>query len=228
MAQILPITPTLLNTYLTCPRQYEAKYITKEVVFKQNEAGLYGQMVHESVENALKSGAALVPDAEFMAPLVNWCWQMAQKPGIEMFVEHKLCITRNFEPTTWGSKTKPAWLRGVADVFFVDHTNRLNIIVDWKTGKPKVDSTQARILSLCAKHTTGYEKQLCLWAHVKHDELITDAMNLTTLDPVQPMLQDVARYETACRNNAFPANRNGLCNAWCDVLTCPHNGKNGG
>lgn len=71
MATPLPITPSLLNTFLTCPRQYEAKYITKEVVFQQNDAARYGDMVHKSVEDTLKSGAALVPDAEFMSPLVK-------------------------------------------------------------------------------------------------------------------------------------------------------------
>lgn len=227
MATPLPITPSLLNVFLTCPRQYEAKYITKEVVFQQNAAAQYGDMVHKSVEDTLKAGAALVPDAEFMQPLVDWCRAMAARPGMTMYVEHRMCITRNFEPTSWFAKPpKKPWLRGIADVFFKDDVNKMNINVDWKTGKPKHDKTQSRLLSLCAKHNTGYTKTLNLWVHVKHDQLIMDSFDLVDLAPVQPLLLDVARYEKACADNAFPAIRNGLCGAWCDVLSCPHNGKN--
>lgn len=228
MATPLPITPSLLNVFLTCPRQYEARYITKEVVFQQNDAALFGDMVHKSVEAALKEGAALAPEAEFMQPLVNWCRMMAAQPGMTMYVEHRMCIRRDFTPTTWFGKgeNKP-WMRGIADVFFKDDVHKLNINVDWKTGKPKHDKTQSRILSLCAKHNTGYTKTLNLWAHVKHGELIMDSFDLVDLAPVQDMLLDVARYERACETNQFPAIRNGLCGQWCDVLSCVHNGKNG-
>lgn len=227
MATPLPITPSLLNVFLTCPRQYQAKYITKEVVFQQNEAALFGDMVHKSVEKTLKEGAALIPAAEFMQPMVDWCRMMAAQPGMTMYVEHKMCITRNFEPTTWLAKPpKKPWLRGIADVFFKDDAHQLNINVDWKTGKPKHDKTQSRILSLCAKHNTGYTKTLNLWVHVKHGQLMMDSFDLVDLAPVQGLLLDVARYERACAADQFPAIRNGLCGQWCDVLRCPHNGKN--
>lgn len=227
MATPLPITPSLLNVFLTCPRQYQAKYITKEVVFQQNEAALFGDMVHKSVEKTLKEGAALIPAAEFMQPMVDWCRMMAAQPGMTMYVEHKMCITRNFEPTTWLAKPpKKPWLRGIADVFFKDDAHQLNINVDWKTGKPKHDKTQSRLLSLCARYNTGYTKTLNLWVHVKHGQLMMDSFDLVDLAPVQGLLLDVARYEQAYAADQFPAIRNGLCGQWCDVLSCPHNGKN--
>lgn len=227
MATPLPITPSLLNVFLTCPRQYQAKYITKEVVFQQNEAALFGDMVHKSVEKTLKEGAALIPAAEFMQPMVDWCRMMAAQPGMTMYVEHKMCITRNFEPTTWLAKPpKKPWLRGITDVFFKDDAHQLNINVDWKTGKPKHDKTQSRLLSLCARYNTGYTKTLNLWVHVKHGQLMMDSFDLVDLAPVQGLLLDVARYEQACAADQFPAIRNGLCGQWCDVLSCPYNGKN--
>jgi hypothetical protein len=205
---------------------YQAKYITKEVVFQQNDVALFGDMVHKSVEKTLREGAALVPDAEFMQQYVDWC-RAKRAAGWRWAIEERLCITRNFERTTWFAKGDRApWLRGIADVFFVDDINETNIIVDWKTGKPKHDKTQAHLLSLCAKHVTGYSKTICLWVHVLHDELIQETIDLTVLDPVQGLLQDVARYENACKADEFPAIRNGLCGKWCDVLSCPHNGKN--
>lgn len=35
--KFIPITPSTLNTMNTCPRQFEAKYVTKEVEFKESE-----------------------------------------------------------------------------------------------------------------------------------------------------------------------------------------------
>ncbi|EIO6575269.1 PD-(D/E)XK nuclease family protein [Escherichia coli] len=223
----LPITPSLLNTFLTCPRQYEAKYITKEVVFQQTEAAAYGDRIHKAVESVLKHGAALTPEAEFMQPLVDWCRSMAARPGTEMFVEEKLAVTHALAPCSWrGDKGMAPWQRGIADVFFIDHTNKLNIVVDWKTGKLKDDRTQQHILSLCASRKTGYSKTLCMWVFVKEEDLITHVLNLEGLDPIAVHLQNVKAYEEACANNHFPAIRNGLCGKWCDVLSCVHNGKN--
>ncbi|WP_218078446.1 PD-(D/E)XK nuclease family protein [Escherichia coli] len=223
----LPITPSLLNTFLTCPRQYEAKYITKEVVFKQTEEAAYGDRVHKAMENALKHGAALTPEAEFMQPFVDWCRDMASRPGIEMFVEERLAVTHSMTPCSWrGDNGMAAWQRGIADVFFVYHKYKLNIVVDWKTGKLKDDKTQQQLLSLCASKRTGYSKTLCMWAFVKAKDLITHVLNLEDLVPIATHLQNVKAYEEACANNAFPPIRNGLCGKWCDVMNCVHNGKN--
>lgn len=223
----LPITPSLLNTFLTCPRQYEAKYITKEVVFKQTEEAAYGDRVHKAMENALKHGAALTPEAEFMQPFVDWCRDMAARPGVEMFVEERLAVTHSMTPCGWrGDKGMAAWQRGIADVFFVYHKYKLNIVVDWKTGKLKDDKTQQQLLSLCASKRTGYSKTLCMWAFVKAKDLITHVLNLEDLVPIATHLQNVKAYEEACANNAFPPIRNGLCGKWCDVVNCVHNGKN--
>lgn len=227
MATPLPITPSLLNTFLLCPRQYEAKYITKEVQFVQSEAAAYGDRIHKSVEAALKLNAALTPEASFMQPLVNWCRMLASQEGVEMYVEEKLAVTRGLQPCGWfgPSKTEKAWQRGMADVFFVDHKNKMNIVVDWKTGKAKDDKTQSHILSLCASKRTGYTKTLCMWVFVKANDIYKETLDLIDLMPVSTLLANVKAYENACARNEFPALRNGLCNNWCDVVSCIHNGK---
>lgn len=228
MATPLPISPSLLNTFLLCPRQYEAKYITKEVTFTPNEAAAYGDRVHKSVEAALKLTAALTPEAAFMQPLVDWCRTLASQDGVEMHVEEKLAITHTFQSCGWAgpSRAEKAWQRGIADVFFIDHVNKLNIIVDWKTGKPKDDKTQSHLLSLCATKRTGYPRTVCLWVFCTKDSLYSQTLDLLDLTPVNTHLANVLAYEQACANNAFPAVRNGLCGKWCDVTSCIHNGKN--
>lgn len=233
MAAILPITPTLLSTFLTCPRQYKAKYITKEVVFTANEATLFGRRLHESVENTLKHQAALTPEAAFMQPYVNWCFKKAAQPGVEMLVETRLAITGAYEPCEWGgwpangsTVGRKVWQRLQVDVLFIDHTNKMNIIVDWKTGKPRPDHTQKDIACICATRKTGYTKNVCMWMHVKHGEQIVEAVDLVSLKPVEAHLENIKRYEAACLADNFEPTKNGLCGQWCDVIACPHNGKN--
>lgn len=223
MAKILPISPSLLNTFKTCPRQYRAKYITKEVVFKPNAAAMYGDRIHKAVEAALKHGAALTPEASYMQPLVNFVRDYAARPGVELFVEERLGVTHDEQPCRWGDKN--VRYRGIMDVFMIDHKKRLNINIDWKTGKPKDDPTQANILAMCATRRTGYVDNLNMWVFANHNKIIHNRLRLDSLIPVQNTLSDFASYERACRENKFPATINGLCMEWCDVVSCCYNGR---
>lgn len=223
MAQILPITPSLINTFKTCPLQYKAKYITKEVVFQQNEAAAYGDRIHKAVEAALKHNAALTPEASYMQPLVNWVKAYAAMPGVDMFVEERMGVTHVDQPCGW--RDKNVRYRGIMDVFLIDHNKHLNVNIDWKTGKPKDDQTQANILSMCATRRTGYVNNLNMWVFANHDKIIHNKVKLDSLIPVQNTLADFTAYERACRNDEFPATPNGLCGKWCDVMSCQYNGR---
>ncbi|UIU63900.1 hypothetical protein H6S30_26580 (plasmid) [Escherichia coli] len=172
--------------------------------------------------------AALTPEADFYAAVGRLVPQYGGATGPLRYVcRRKAGGYSCTGPCSWrGDKGMAPWQRGIADVFFIDHTNKLNIVVDWKTGKLKDDRTQQHILSLCASRKTGYSKTLCMWVFVKEEDLITHVLNLEGLDPIAVHLQNVKAYEEACANNHFPAIRNGLCGKWCDVLSCVHNGKN--
>lgn len=220
MVKPLPITPTLLDTFLTCPRQYQAKYVTKEVVFQQNAAAAYGDRIHKAVQAALETKTILPSEAAFMQPLVEWCNALSSQPATHMFVERKLAITRDLKRTDW----KNGWLRGMADVMFVDNLHQLNIIIDWKTGK-KRGTSQDEILALCAAHTTGWKNVLCLWVYVQQSELHCREFKVYQFDGLKNLMDNIGSYESACQNDNFAPTPNGLCKQWCDVLSCPHNGK---
>lgn len=68
-------SPTSLQTFLTCPRQYYAKYVTKEVKFEQNDHATFGDLVHKSIEAYLKHGeplpTILEPMAEFLGKMTH-------------------------------------------------------------------------------------------------------------------------------------------------------------
>lgn len=225
MARILPITPTLLAAYKTCPLKYKGKYITKEEVFVPNEAADFGNSVHSSVEESLKLGTPLNKDASpLMQDCVDYLKWLGTQPGFELHIEKELAITRDLGVTTW--KAKDVWMRGKADVFIIDHNTQRNIIIDWKTGKVKDDPMQAQVLSLCATVTTKYVDNVCAWAFVKYKQILTPHVHLGSMAPVATLLADATAYENACKNDAFPPTPNGLCGKWCGVLSCPYNGKN--
>ena len=48
--KVMSQSHTSMSCFATCPRQYEAKYVTKEVKFEQGEAAAWGDEVHKALE----------------------------------------------------------------------------------------------------------------------------------------------------------------------------------
>jgi len=54
-------SPSSLKLYDTCPRQYQARYITNETPFTDTEATIYGKRMHAALEHAI-DGTTPLPD----------------------------------------------------------------------------------------------------------------------------------------------------------------------
>ena len=228
-----PLSPTSLNTWLTCPRQFQAKYITKEVVFKPTEASEFGVRVHKSIEDYLTKDIPLSAEAAFCQPVADWVKSYAAQDGVELHVEHKLA---NTAPWTSGTPHAPTQWRGrgyggIADVLLIDHNTRRVIIVDWKTGKrAKDDPTQAQMLALCAAADTHrmYRDVTTMWVFVKAGDIVRHRFMMDSLMPVQETQDAMWRWKRAYDAGNYPPTPNGLCKKWCDVVNCPHSGRVGG
>ena len=229
MAKLFRITPTSLNTMITCPRQFEAKYITREVKFQQTEATIFGTLVHESIEAHLRHGTPLVPEAEFCAPFVEWVKRLAAAPGAELLIEHKMGNAAPWDPNnphaprSW----KDAGYGGIADVVVIDHAAKRVFIIDWKTGKKaKDDPTQAHILAMCAASQPGWYRDVTThWVFVKPQQVVSHRFNMQTLHPVHATEVALWNWRDAVVKNEFQPTPNGLCKQWCDVVSCPFNGR---
>ena len=57
--KLMPQSPTSVSTFNTCPKQYQAKYITKEVTFQPTEATERGTRWHKQLEDRLRDKLAL-------------------------------------------------------------------------------------------------------------------------------------------------------------------------
>ena len=117
----MAISPTKLQTYKTCPRQYEAKYLTKEVVFVDTPHTLFGTAVHKNIENRLNNVAALSPLLIGLEPI------LAKHSNKLMGAETPLAINRQFLPVDTANKFtmyKNAWVHCIVDAIFVDNKGK--------------------------------------------------------------------------------------------------------
>lgn len=232
MAKILPVTPSLLNKFMLCPKQYEATYITKESQYQETAVTKHGITLHKAIEAYIvtQGMSAFPPEVAYGLPYAQWALSEGRKEQVELRVEEAIAMTHDFKPTGWFG---PAWMRGKVDLAIVDHLNKHVALVDWKTGKPRDETTQAQILSLCAAATYGYQDITCLWVNIHpSSENSTKGLPKVVHHKIKvaqpytefnPLFIDIAKYTTACKADNFTPTPNPLCKDYCDVKSCPHN-----
>jgi PD-(D/E)XK nuclease superfamily len=212
---MIPVTPTSLGTFLTCPRQFEAKYITKEVVFQETAATIYGTAMHTALENRLCHMTPL--PAEF-ASLESYANRVYNAPG-DLYVEHKLAINKSGKTCPW----KDRHIGGIADVLIVNGANA--VIIDWKSGKHKEDPLQLTILAKCVfanfPKVQNISASLVFFKSNSSYPFVTKRTEFTTAQ----LDKDIFEYDISQQQGHFLPKKNGLCREWCDVVRCEFNGR---
>lgn len=207
-------SPTSLQTFLTCPRQYYAKYVTKEVKFEQNDHATFGDLVHKSIENYLKHGeplpTILEPMAEFLGKMTH----------VLVGAETKLAVDKQGNPVEFFDKS--AYQRCIVDAIIGDPDSYI-ICIDWKTGKKRDAQTQHDFIKKCAKAKYPNAIIATFFIYLFAGESDRQQYNgefLMELD------RNMAAVHKAHAENLFPMVKSGLCGKWCDVISCPNNGRN--
>lgn len=213
--KMIPQSPTSLQTFLTCPRQYEAKYITREVEFVQNEHAVFGDLVHKSIENYLKHKEPL---PSILRPLKTVLDNMGE---VLWGAETKLAVDKQGNPVDFND-TQNAYQRCIVDAILTNKDKSIVVCVDWKTGKKRDAQTQHDFIKRCTRAKFPNAKVVTLFIYLfkggyDRQEYVGGA--LYELD------NNMNALAVAYANNSFPPKPSGLCRAWCDVLSCPHNGK---
>lgn len=216
-----PWSHTALTTFETCPRQYEAKYITKEVAFKDTPATLFGKEVHAALEDAIGKGKPLSGVHKRLQPIVD---TVMSKPADQRYVELKIGLAEDGSACEYFDKK--VWCRLVIDLLVLRGDTAW--VIDWKTGKRKPDSEQLKLFALgvFAKfpHITKV-KTMFVWTEVGGEV----DFDVYTIDQSDEMWDDFdARLEPlaeAERVGVFAPKPSGLCGAYCDVVRCEHCGK---
>lgn len=211
------LSPTHIQAFHTCPYKYYATYITKEVPYTENVHTNFGNAVHKNIEEYLKGTAPLSPFLEKIRPVLDII-----KP-VMAGAETKIGITK------WNTSAKnffdpDTYIKCIIDCVVVSPDGKKVIAFDWKTGKKSDAQVQHDVIKRCLRvaYPDADEIITCFWYFIKGG---VDIQHFKPSKPLTTLDDKVAKVEQAHKTGEFPYSPNGLCKQWCDVLSCPHNGK---
>ena len=211
------LSPTHIKTFLTCPYQYYAKYVTKEVKFEQNDHARFGSAVHENIELYLLGQRELSPRLEKLRPVLD------KMKRCLVGAETKLAVTK------WNTKCdffyNDSYLRCIVDAIVASPDGKHVIAIDWKTGKKRDDQVQHDVIKRCLRAAYPEAETITtVFSYFFHDDI--DIQVFRPNIPLHDLDDKVDKVINAHKTGEFPYNPNGLCKKWCDVVSCPHNGRN--
>ena len=218
MSDMFPQSHTSMDTFKTCPRQYEAKYVTHEVEFEETDATRWGNLVHKSLEDYMTDGTP-VPSNVPYKKFADW---MLARPG-ELIIEGKFAIHKDITATDYRDKT--AWIRAKIDVLIIRPCGTIAEVFDWKTGKFKQDANQLLLYAIMvmAKYPSVKEVRcgnVWLSTGTLPSPISYFRMNLESL--VAVFRDRHAMIAAAYDRGVFVPQTSGLCHGWCPVRRCEH------
>lgn len=211
-------SPSQVATYDLCPRQYQAKYITKEVKFVQNVHAQFGDMVHKQIEDFLNKDKPMEPKLAAIGEV------LAKYKGKLVCAE--ISLGRNDKGESVEQYAKDAWINSKIDAVYTNTDQTVIMGFDWKTGKAKEAAIQSDMNAavLAAKYKGTAKKIVMVFVHLFHDKVYVTEYNPTQL-AIPHTFGKILNLQQAIREDNFPPKPNGLCKKWCDVVKCAHNGR---
>ena len=215
--QIPPWSFSTIDAFETCPFKYYAAKVSKKYPDAQNEASIWGNRVHSSLEQRVVSKKPLPEGMEQWEPLAA----TFDDHGGKLLTEFRYALNRQFEPTEW---TK-AWVRGIIDVGVLQTSSAY--LYDWKTGKPKADTGQLSLSAAAVFHSFKYiDTAITGFIWLKDNTLKEDTYKRSDLPAIWgEWMPRVVKWETAFRTNKWEKRPSGLCKGWCSNLDCTFNEK---
>lgn len=210
---------SVLNSFETCEWRHFLTKVSKEVKETQSAEMAWGNQVHQALEHRVKSGKPLPGNMVQYEPMAATLYAKAWEPGVQVQVEGKMAINASFRPVTYFAKD--VWCRAIADLTLIKGSRAL--VIDYKTGKPKLDRSQ---LTLTAAFTFHHYPDVetvsntFLWLN---NADAPPTKEVFTRDQIGEIWSDfiprVQRLEQAIREDKWMKKPSGLCNKWCPV---PH------
>lgn len=221
MPSVTPWSFSSLNAYEQCPHRFRLTRITKQVKEPQTQATIEGNEVHRAMEHAVGGTTALPTKYEKYQPIVD---RLRAASGNKL-LEYRFGLTSALKPTEFFGAD--VWVRGVLDVAIVKPD--VGVILDYKTGKRKVDGDQLRLFALAG---------LSLWPHIPRVKtgyvwLQSSMMDTDTFDRTQSteihreFSARVHRMVVSEQSDSWPKRPSGLCRQYCPVgrSLCEHCGS---
>ena len=222
----LPWSYSGLSQFQTCPRQYEAHRVTKEVPYVETEAIKYGNELHKAAELYIKSSANLPDEFMFIKPYLDKLLDLHGK----RYTEFKMAMAirdREFQVCDYWDKG--GWYRGIADLIITDTDRERAFLVDFKTGKSAqyADTKQMALLTaLIFLHFPKVKTVKSMLLFVKAGSVVKSEYEFENRFKIFAQLNpDLKRLKAAHESGVFNPSPNNFCKKYCAVTSCAHNGN---
>ncbi len=211
----------MLKNFETCAKRYYHYNVAKDVVEPESQQLRDGKVLHARFEQFIKDPAATSMGIGFdrHLPMLR---RFRDAPG-ETAGEQKLAVTADFQPSAFFGRR--VWLRAVADALKV--LDGKAIIVDWKDGKPRSETTQLQILAAAVfVNFPTVQRVRAALIFVNYDDVVREEyVREDQAEIWAELLPRVRAMDRARRDQEFPPKPSGLCRSYCAVTSCPFHGK---
>lgn len=211
---IIPVwSYSFLSTYDRCPRQGQARYITKELPYEETPEAKHGNNVHKAAEDALRLKQFPIVPYDNLVPYFRDIYSI---PAKKIFSEQMLGVDKDWQPVDFFAEN--VWGRGKLDVTALI-SDEAALLFDWKTGKVWEDPLELEIqaILLQAKYPNLKTIRGCyIWLK---DDKYGEVYDLSSsIEKTKTWILTVM-----CRvgQGIFYANKNPLC-GWCTLRNCKY------
>ena len=222
-------TYSKLSTFQSCPRQYQAQYVTKEVPYVESEQIKFGNELHKAAELYVKLNTPIPDNFTFIQPYLD------RLLGIEgkRYIELKLAIAiHNGQFTSCDYWDKDCWWRGVVDLLIHNTYKDRAYLIDYKSGKNAhyADTKQLAILATAVFLNFPRVKIIKgMLLYLVSKEIVKEEYEFERRFEVLAKLNpDLKRMKVAHETGVFNPIQGPFCKKWCGVVSCIYNGSYSG
>lgn len=210
-----PWSFSVLSMFEQCAKKYFHIKIQKDAKDSDSSFSHDGKAVHDAMFKRVIKGVALpLP----MRIHEKWAAAFERRKG-EKHGEMKLCLNGKFEPVDWFAKD--AWVRAIVDLLIIDGDTAT--VVDWKTGKVRIDWTQLKLtVAILSRLMPEIKKFNMVFVWLKDSKISSESISKDDIKEVwMELLPRVKKIEEAKKTTTFTATDGPLCR-YCPVHQCPH------
>lgn len=228
----VPISPSNLKMFRSCPRLYQARYLTKEVEPKTSAAMTRGTKLHELMEQAVLHGWDSInwpeeKNKEYAKGFVATVHKL-RDAGWSYQTELGVATDGLGGETGWSDPAPDNFLRSRIDLYATHPDKDYAIIIDWKSGKPWDDALQLHINAFCLQPRLQINKYYVIFAYIDlgltRDYWVNlDTDKPATVKPEQTSLRETIQVirdlQAAYEKDKWPP-RSGTECKWCQLESC--------
>ena len=218
--KIFPYSYSSLESFETCPRKHYGERLGKEFARPFVQAASDGDTIHKQAELYALHGTDF--ENKYKKQIIAIVDELKSLGG-EFYAEKELAVTRELTECGWWDSQ--AYCRNKLDLLHVNGDTAT--IIDWKTGKPNVFSTQLKLQALLVfmcfpkvnKVHGRYE-----WLKEGYATKSTSYREFVAEDWAK-FENRVAKYDWAFNHDKWLPKPGFLCKKYCGVTTCENFGK---